>query len=372
MIRDEITYEEAKAKEANILHQLSYYDRELKFLVHIYRNRDLIRGIIAHHLYRRIFNVSVRVDVGMQEKSPDKQLIIRFPLPYRIGENTHPGNADEKVLCEAGTYAWIEENCADITIPKLYGLRLSTGQTFTFLDNLPIFRRTYERVRRWLLPSLGRAVPSRYVPHPQQDQDATFSMPYLIEYVDPFILSLTRIPLPRIGSFKIDENGYLSLSKRPLTLEIQQLENEHIPVDIPRDVTYTNVASYITDRIAYHESRLHHQPTAVTSAEGGLYQTSALMVMRSIWSCFFRRELFQYGSLHAEFMTAFAEEGAEIKPSIPLHSILQQGWDRGTFWCILALLSPSGLFSIFYDHIQPRFTDKHREGPVFWTTMTPY
>ncbi|KAI2785775.1 hypothetical protein POX_h09534 [Penicillium oxalicum] len=147
MIRDEITYEEAKAKEANILHQLSYYDRELKFLVHIYRNRDLIRGIIAHHLYRR--------------------------------------NADEKVRCEAGTYAWIEENCADITIPKLYGLRLSTGQTFTFLDNLPIFRRTYERVRRWLLPSLGRAVPSRYVPHPQQDQDATFSMPYLIEYIDP-------------------------------------------------------------------------------------------------------------------------------------------------------------------------------------------
>ena len=65
----------------------------------------------------------------MQEKSPDKQLIIRFPLPYRIGENTHPGNADEKVRCEAGTYAWIEENCADITIPKLYGLRLSTGQT---------------------------------------------------------------------------------------------------------------------------------------------------------------------------------------------------------------------------------------------------
>lgn len=54
MIRDEITYEEAKAKEANILHQLSYYDQELKFLVHIYRNRDLIRGIIAHHLYRRM------------------------------------------------------------------------------------------------------------------------------------------------------------------------------------------------------------------------------------------------------------------------------------------------------------------------------
>ena len=243
------------------------------------------------------------------------------------------------------------------------------------------------------------------------------------------ILSLTRIPLPRIGSFKIDENGYLSLSKRPLTLEIQQLENEHIPVDIPRGHLYKRCLVYnrqncISRKPAPPSANRSHQcrrrPLSDICVNGHEKHLVLFLSSRAFpwafflnltdmnqnnvfvddewnikclidleWACSHPVEMIpppcwltnqaidginseEYGSLHAEFMTAFAEEEAEIKPSIPLHPILQQGWDRGTFWCVLALLSPSGLFSIFYDHIQPRFTDKHREGPVFWTTMTPY
>lgn len=107
------------------------------------------------------------------------------------------------------------------------------------------------------------------------------------------MLSLMRFPLPKIGSFILDENGYLSLSNRPLTLEIQQLENEGIPVDIHRDSTYLSVGSYVHDILALHDSRLRHQPNAVNSIEDGLYQTSALMVMRSIGSCFFKRDFFR-------------------------------------------------------------------------------
>jgi hypothetical protein len=58
------------------------------------------------------------------------------------------------------------------------------------------------------------------------------------------MLALARIPLPKIGSFTLDEKGYLSLNNRPLTLEIHQLENEHIPVDIPQDATYATVDSF--------------------------------------------------------------------------------------------------------------------------------
>jgi hypothetical protein len=50
-------------------------------------------------------------------------------LPYRIGEDCCPGNGDEKVRCEAGTYAWLQENCPTVPIPRLYGFGLSTGQT---------------------------------------------------------------------------------------------------------------------------------------------------------------------------------------------------------------------------------------------------
>lgn len=59
------------------------------------------------------------------------------------------------------------------------------------------------------------------------------------------MLNLARIPLPQIGSFSLDKYGYLHLGNRPLTLEIQQLENESIPVDIQRDTTYASVHSYV-------------------------------------------------------------------------------------------------------------------------------
>lgn len=45
------------------------------------------------------------------------------------------------------------------------------------------------------------------------------------------ILGIASIPLPRIESFTSDSRGCLSLSNRPLTLDVRQLENEHIPVD---------------------------------------------------------------------------------------------------------------------------------------------
>jgi hypothetical protein len=83
----------------------------------------------------------------------------------------------------------------------------------------------------------------------------------------------------------------VKLENRPLTLQLQQLENEQIPVDIPRNTTYTSADSYIHDIISFHDSRLCHKPNSINHLEDGFYQTSALMVMRSIWSCYFSREL---------------------------------------------------------------------------------
>lgn len=243
------------------------------------------------------------------------------------------------------------------------------------------------------------------------------------------MLALARIPLPKIGSFVLDEDGYVSLSNRPLTLEIQQFENQHIPVDMQRSSTYISVDSYVHDTLALHESRLRHQPNAVNSTEDGFYQTSALMVMRSIWSCFFRRDLLkgpfflnltdlnqsnifvdnnwnikclidlewacsqlvemihpppwltnqaidlisldEYRVLHAEFMDAFAEEEKTHDPLFHIYPILKQGLEKGTFWCALALTSPTALFKIFYDYIQPRFSKTH-DDPAFWRITMPY
>lgn len=135
MIRGEITYEAANEQDANILHELGYREQKIQFFTHLYRRRELIRKLVAHHLglastdachvinvedwIHGSFNVCIRVDIGDLNGNVVRQIMIRFPLPYRIGENCCPGNADEKVSCELGTYAWLKENCPVIPILHL-------------------------------------------------------------------------------------------------------------------------------------------------------------------------------------------------------------------------------------------------------------
>lgn len=144
LLRGEITYAAAKEQDANILHELGYRDQKIQFFTHLSRNRELIKSLIAHHLgltsadlcrvvdvedwIHGSFNVCIRVDIFDVEGIVGRQVMIRFPLPYRIGENCCPGNADEKVRCEAGTYIWLKENCPTVPIPHLYGFGLSSGK----------------------------------------------------------------------------------------------------------------------------------------------------------------------------------------------------------------------------------------------------
>ncbi|PLN84892.1 hypothetical protein BDW42DRAFT_183365 [Aspergillus taichungensis] len=449
LIRGEITYSAAKEKDTNILHELGYREQKIQFFTRLYKNRELIKNLVAHHLgitsdacrvvdvedwIHGSFNVCIRVDIDNPKPNTEKQVMIRFPLPYRIGESPCPGNADEKVRCEVGTYAWVSEKCPDVPIPRLHGFGLSNGKTFTYLGALPFFSQNIERLRRWLLQLLRYPVPSLYVENRVQDRNM-LGMPYLvIEYIDPsrgemlsetwergrldprlranlfhglsrIMLNLARIPLPKIGSFNLDEHGYLHLSNRPLTLEIQQLENESIPVDIQRDTTHASVDSYVNDILELHQSRLRHQPNAINSLEdGGPFFLSLTDLNQSNiyvdhdwnitglidleWACSQPVEMIHpphwltneaidlisvddYEVMHGEFMDAFAHEEKTFDLPFPLYSVLKQGLEKGTFWCSLSLASPTALFKIFYDYIQPRFSKTH-DDPAFWQITMPY
>lgn len=145
LLHTEITYSVAKEQDTNILHELGYSNERIRYFTHLYRNRRLIESVVARHLgitaidachlvdvedwIDGSFNICIRVDIDARAKFPKNQVMIRFPLPYCVGENTCPGNADEKIRCEAGTYAWLDENCPDIPIPQLYRFGLSTGLT---------------------------------------------------------------------------------------------------------------------------------------------------------------------------------------------------------------------------------------------------
>ncbi|RJE26604.1 Phosphotransferase enzyme family [Aspergillus sclerotialis] len=142
--------------------------------------RQLIKKLVARHLglgsadachvvdvedwIHGSFNVCIRVDVIDPEGNLRRQVMIRFPLRYRIGEDYCPGNADEKVRCEVGTYAWLKENCP------------------AYLECIPFFARNIQRLRRWLLQILRYPVPSLYAENHSKNRLGT---PYIvIEYID--------------------------------------------------------------------------------------------------------------------------------------------------------------------------------------------
>lgn len=67
--------------------------------------------------------------------------MIRFPLPYKVGEFKYPGNAEDKLRCEAATFAWIQENCPSTPIPYLWGFGFPGGPSVSnpdyFIDLQP-------------------------------------------------------------------------------------------------------------------------------------------------------------------------------------------------------------------------------------------
>ncbi|EEP81184.1 predicted protein [Uncinocarpus reesii 1704] len=303
--RGEVTYSWARNAETNILVALEDHKKTIKLCANLLKKSALLQQAAAHHLRLSpeqcepshpkswlfgSFNVCIPISVP-----GNKEVLMRFPILHRIGESFRPGNADEKLRCEAGAYAWLRENCPSIPVPKLYGFSLSTGQNFTAIENLPPVPRLLHHLRRRLLKLFGCAVPSAYIPQEGLDLSILKAGYLLIERIpesygrmlsctwedkrhdkglranlfkgiSKTILTLAQVPVPRIGSFMIDDSGFLTLSNRPLTLEIMDSESQQIPVDIPRDMTYSSVNAYVLDCLSFHDNRLHFQPNAINDS----------------------------------------------------------------------------------------------------------
>ena len=69
---------------------------------------------------------------------------------------------------------------------------------------------------------------------------------------------IIQSPLPYIGSWTIDERGVLTLANRPLIHQFQSLENEGIPTNIARTLTYTTADAYYIDLLVCHDSRIRN------------------------------------------------------------------------------------------------------------------
>ena len=256
--------------------------------------------------------------------------------------------------------------------------------------------------------------------HERHDKNRRYN---LFKDLSRIMLSLSRVPLPRIGSFTIDNNGLLSLTNRPLTLRLQNLENEGIPTNIERSDTYTAVEPYLLDLLSYHDSRLRHQPNAINDSLDGRQQMAAIACMRSIlphfisrrfrngpfflhltdlhdsnmfvddawhikflidleWTCSLPMEMLQppywltgrgvdqlteyhlneFNKMREEFMSVFQAEERLLNPdqqASPLADAMQHGWDVKGFFYFHALESTTGLVNIFHQHLRPIFGPLH-------------
>ncbi|PSS16501.1 hypothetical protein M430DRAFT_50880 [Amorphotheca resinae ATCC 22711] len=312
----------------------AYPDLRVKFYLSLFKRRSDIEAIVSHHLRLRktetchlgefkdwkagSFNVCIPVYINNWAAFPNKRVIIRFPLPYKVGESRYPGNADEKLRCEAASFIWIQDNCPTVPIPYLWGFGFSDGRSFTKDENVPFLIRLKWNLRRTILSMLGYPVPCRYI---SRRCPSSLGVGYLImDYIedadgrmlsesweelhhDPnrrttlfrdmsrIILALGQLPMPRIGSLTIDNRGVLSLTNRPLTCQLQIMENGGIPTNIDRNLTYSNTGTYLLDLLAYHDSRIRYQPNSIRDEFDGRAQMATLVMMRALLPNFVSRDL---------------------------------------------------------------------------------
>lgn len=123
LLRGPITYQSAIANDQIIIHEATYVASNAALDAQLWKARDAIAAITKQHLglgrdhvcvvaptcqwLRGSFNVCIPVE--LQSGSLSRKLMFRCAMPYKLAEAHYPATVDEKVACEVGTYAWMQE-----------------------------------------------------------------------------------------------------------------------------------------------------------------------------------------------------------------------------------------------------------------------
>lgn len=145
LLKGRITLEDALNADEDVVQALSYPEKRAVFWLYLDRRRSHISQVVSRHLnipqgdfqlgdlrewIHGSFNVCVPIHITRSSR-PDlpRRVLIRFPLPYKTGEEHFPGNVDEKLRCEAATYVWLQSNCPTVPIPRLFGFGFPGSQS---------------------------------------------------------------------------------------------------------------------------------------------------------------------------------------------------------------------------------------------------
>ncbi|KAL4942080.1 hypothetical protein BDV06DRAFT_222499 [Aspergillus oleicola] len=390
LLRGFITLSDAETEEDDMRPRLLWAQQRGTFYAELEAKRGEIKAVVASHcgltnpdlvhvspMYddKRLFwihgsfNVCIPVTVEQLGTSlPANKMALRVPLPYKVGEHYYPGNCEEKIRSEAATYIWINENCPDVPTAVLRGFGVPGGMTFIQLASVPFWQRLKWSVWRFFQGLLyGRTGFCNYIPRArttlldhgytlidwienkdEQVLSNVFREPHTEEQTQnlyrgmaKIIVSIAKVPQPRIGSWTISNDGRLSLSNRPLFCHLQELENLNIPSGVARDTTYTSADSFCLDLLDGHDNRLRYQGNAAFDEKDARRQAVDLVFMRSALSQFTDRSVrdgpFVMHLTDMHISNIFVDKDWNVKHiidlewacSLPLEHLLVPGWLTG-------------------------------------------
>lgn len=247
------------------------------------------------------------------------------------------------------------------------------------------------------------------------------------------MLSLARIPQPRKGSFEFHNNGTITLTNRPLSCSVIILENNGAPRTIPRNETYTSTEPFVADMLTFQDDFFLANPNAVSSMGDCLSQMAVKAMLRALSNHYIQREsrngpfhlqltdfhasnifvdkdwnitslidhewvcalpaemlsvpywltgcaiddireenLGEFETVHQEFLDIFEEEEVKMAPTNPpaMTRIMHESWKSGAVWFWHCITSVNAAWSLFDDHISPRFlalsTDSEEVLSQYW------
>lgn len=181
---------------------------------------------------------------------------------------------------------------------------------FTHVRHRPFHQRVYHRLWRCIYRSLGLPLLSNYTRNISAPAIGTAYS--ILEYMGPevgqmlsltwaqhgndvarrgrlyhgiarIMLSLARIPQPRIGAYRFDtSNGTITLTNRPLMCSAIIMENSATPRTIQPRKTYQCVESFTSDMLTLHDNYLLHQPHAVRDEDDARERFSIRTLLRAV------------------------------------------------------------------------------------------
>ncbi|OAA71340.1 hypothetical protein ISF_01891 [Cordyceps fumosorosea ARSEF 2679] len=322
---ESLTYEDALQETFNVIHCHEELHAKNAFTAELSRQRDSIAALASHHLGLGTatdavtvyppekwlsggFNVCVPIDVQLRGGAEKKKLLMKCPMAFRIAEHKYPGSLDEKLRTEVGAYVWIQESCPSIRIPHLYGFG-SSAHHFTHVSARPWYSRLLHAIRYWLSRRFYGAQPSKYV-----STNASPSLPahyMLLEFIGPetgrlpaqdwfakladplcrkrlftglsnIILELAKVPQPKIGSFRFNNDCTISLDGRAVFAGTSILEGQGAPRTVPAGQTYTCTEPFVSDMITLLDESYRAQIAASDTETACLGQMGTRVFLRAV------------------------------------------------------------------------------------------